>query len=53
MKKSVKKFYGYKRLWDFEDAWTPIQKKIIKQRAHKRLRHQLKKEQNNRIQEAI
>ena len=44
MKKSVKKFYGHKRKWDFEEAWTQTQKKVIKRRAHRRLRHQLQKE---------
>ena len=44
MQKSVKKFYGHKRMWDFEDFRTQAQKKVVKQRAHKRLRHQLQKE---------
>ena len=44
MKKSVKKFYGHKRMWDFEDFQTQTQKKIVKRRAHRRLRHQLQKE---------
>ena len=44
MKKSVKKFYGHKRMWDFEDFRTQAQKKIVKSRAHRRLRHQLQKE---------
>jgi hypothetical protein len=43
MNKSVKKFYGHKRMWDFEDFQTQAQKKFTKKRAHKRLRQQLKK----------
>jgi hypothetical protein len=46
MKKSVKKFYGHKRMWDFEEWRTQAQKKVTKHRAHKRLRHQLQKEMN-------
>ena len=44
MKKSVRKFYGHKRMWDFEEWRTQAQKKVVKRRAHRRLRHQLQKE---------
>ena len=44
MQKSVKKFYGHKRKCDFEEFRTQAQKKVVKQRAHKRLRRQLQKE---------
>lgn len=40
MKKSVKKFYGYKRQFDFGEFWTMIGKRVSKKRAHKRLRKQ-------------
>ena len=52
MKKSVKKFYEHKRMWDFEDFRTQAQKKIVKRRAHRRLRHQLQKEMHRGLSQS-
>lgn len=44
MRKSVCKFYGYHRIFDREDFDTMKGKRVVKKRAHKRLRKQLKGE---------
>ena len=44
MKIPIKKFYEYKRSYDYGDFWSMIGKRVTKHRSHKRLRQQLKKE---------
>lgn len=44
MLKSVKKFYEYKRSYDFGDFDSMAGKRITKKRSHKRLRQLMKKE---------
>lgn len=38
MNKSVRKFYGHHRFFDYEDFDTVKGRRVVKRRAHKRLR---------------
>lgn len=40
MQKSVRKFYEYKRSYDRADFDTMVGRRVVKKRAHKRLRKQ-------------
>lgn len=42
--KSVAKYYGHKRMFDFEDFDRMNERRFVKRRAHRRLRSQLAKE---------
>ena len=42
--RSVKKYYGDDRIYDFEEFNTMLGKRFSKKRAHKRLRKQLREE---------
>lgn len=43
MRKSVAKFYGEDRMFDYDDFDTKVSRRFVKKRSHKQLRRQLLK----------